>query len=98
MDPPPKRQKIAHEDPRVELLLSWLSKHNTANLHTIDVRQSPTTLGLGLFTKVAVKPGHNIVTIPQECVLSALKALRSEVGVACRQVHPSCSAEFVLLL
>ena len=54
--------------------------------------------GLGVFAGPrGVAPGARIAACPRACVLTAPRALASDVGRACRAALPQCSAECVVL-
>jgi hypothetical protein len=57
--------------------------------------------GIGLFTKKRLLPGEKVATIPQSCVLTGTKALRTEFGRSVVEIlrnEVEATDEFILLL
>ena len=82
-------------------LLSWLDSFGSTHPYLSFRPSLKVGGGIGVFTTQAIKPGGVIANIPQQCVLSATKALRSEFGQACSlaiQDDPTGTDEFVMLL
>ena len=85
----------------IDGVLQWLSDQGSKNT-TLQFRSSKKYAGgMGVFTTTEIKPGKLIASIPQRCVLTATKALRSSFGQQCSaaiQDNPAGTDEFVLLL
>ena len=83
-------------------LLEWLQKQGTTGLSTLEFRPSKKVGGgIGTFTTQDIQPGSSIARLPQTCVLTATKALRSTFGQACSAAIENDSTgtdEFILLL
>ena len=88
--------------PRLGALLRWLQESGAEGLEALEFRASSLANGgLGVFVgkdRQTLKPGDLIARIPQSCVLTADKALASDVGRACVGANPECTDEFVLII
>ena len=81
-------------------LRAWLISEGATGLGTLKCHVSDKG-GIGTFTTVRILPGSVIAQIPQSCVLTATKALRSEFGRTCKKALESYSEatdEFVMML
>ena len=83
-------------------LLIWLEKQGAEGLSTLEFRPSTKVGGgMGAFTTQDIQPGSAIARLPQTCVLTATKALRSQLGQQIKKAvenDPTATDEFVLLL
>ena len=94
-------KKIKLSNPH-ESLIQWLTENACENLHHYECKSSlEVGGGIGLFTKVPLSVGSKVATIPQSCVLTTTKALKTPFGQAIQQAiskHPQKSDEFILLM
>ena len=79
-----------------------MTENACENLHHYECKSSlEVGGGIGLFTKVPLSVGSKVATIPQSCVLTTTKALKTQFGQAIQQAiskHPQKSDEFILLM
>ena len=54
--------------------------------------------GTGVFAAACIDPGGRIASLPDSCVLTTGRALRSALGRGCRAVLPDSDPFFVFLL
>jgi hypothetical protein len=81
-------------------LTAWFRKVGATGWDALEFKASNVSGGggLGAFSRQGYPAHSDMAFLPHRAILTADKALATPLGVACRQVCPQCTDEFVLCL